>query len=51
MGLGFSIDFFGPAIADGKTVKEGLVVAVAYIALKSLYNNYVPSSNIDDGAI
>lgn len=44
MGLAFSIETIGSQITDNKTVKEGLVLAVAYIAVKGLYQSWTGKS-------
>lgn len=37
MGLGYSVESLGSTIVDERTVKEGLMLAVGYMALKGIY--------------
>jgi len=47
MGLGHSVEMLGSQLVDEKTVKEGLAIAIGYIALKAVY----VSLTKDDGPL
>lgn len=51
MGLGFSIEQLGTSMVDEKDrhiVKEGLAIAVGYIALRYVYNSVTKSQSVTE---
>ena len=49
MGLAWSIESVGHQMTDKKTVKEGFMIALGYIAIKGAYNSIAGGGDAGGG--